>query len=75
MGINKELMNFIDNTPNSYFCVENIRRKLKENGFIVDYVKEENLCIIMAEEIAVVVNILKCLTILVVIIILLMLLF
>ena len=40
MGINKEIMNFIDNTPNSYFCVENIRRKLKENGFIELYENE-----------------------------------
>lgn len=30
---NKELMNFINETPNAYFCVENLRKKLIENGF------------------------------------------
>jgi len=29
----KELMNFINNTPNAYYCVDNLKKMLKENGF------------------------------------------
>ena len=29
----KELMNFINNTPNAYYCVYNLKKMLKENGF------------------------------------------
>ena len=33
INVNKDLMNFIDATPNAYFCVDNLRKKLIENGF------------------------------------------
>lgn len=33
-NINKDLMNFINKTPNAYFCVDNLRKKLTENNFI-----------------------------------------
>lgn len=36
-NINKDLMNFIDATPNAYFCVDNLRKKLIENGFVELY--------------------------------------
>lgn len=29
----RELMNFINNTPNAYYCVDNLKKMLKENGF------------------------------------------
>lgn len=29
----KELMNFIDNTPNAYYCVQNLKELIKKNGF------------------------------------------
>ena len=32
-NINEKLMSFIDETPNSYFCVSYLRKKLIENGF------------------------------------------
>ena len=31
--IEKDLMSFIDKTPNAYYCVENVKRILEENGF------------------------------------------
>ena len=31
--IEKDLMNFIDKTPNAYYCTENIRKILDNNGF------------------------------------------
>lgn len=31
--INKKLMSFIDETPNAYFCVNNLKKILIENGF------------------------------------------
>ena len=31
--IEKGLMNFIDKTPNAYYCVENAKKVLEENGF------------------------------------------
>lgn len=31
--IDKELMKFIDNTPNAYYCIDNLRQILIENGF------------------------------------------
>ena len=33
-NINKDLMNFINNTPNAYYCVDNLRKNLKNNNFI-----------------------------------------
>ena len=36
-NVNKDLMNFIDATPNAYFCVDNLRKKLIENGFVELY--------------------------------------
>lgn len=33
MGIDRKLMKFIDETPNAYYCVENLRRKLVAEGF------------------------------------------
>lgn len=32
-NIDKKLMSFIDETPNAYYCVDNLRKKLIENGF------------------------------------------
>ena len=32
-NISNGLMNFIDNTPNAYYCVENIKKQLLDNGF------------------------------------------
>lgn len=32
-SIDKNLMNFIDETPNAYYCVANLSRKLREYGF------------------------------------------
>ncbi len=32
-SINKRLMSFIDKTPNAYYCVDNLRHNLIENGF------------------------------------------
>lgn len=32
-SIDKKLMNFINETPNAYYCVDNLRQKLIENGF------------------------------------------
>lgn len=32
-SIDKELMSFINETPNTYYCVDNLRKKLIENGF------------------------------------------
>lgn len=31
--INKGLMSFIDKTPNAYYCINNIKQILKENGY------------------------------------------
>ena len=31
--IEKGLMNFIDKTPNAYYCVENVKKILEENGY------------------------------------------
>ncbi len=36
-NVNKDLMNFIDETPNAYFCVDNLRKKLIETGFVELY--------------------------------------
>lgn len=36
----KELMNFINNTPNAYYCVHNLRKMLEENGFEEVYENE-----------------------------------
>ena len=33
-NINKDLMNFINKTPNAYFCVDNLRKKLTQNNFV-----------------------------------------
>lgn len=33
MDIEKNLMHFIDETPNAYYCIKNLRKKLLENGF------------------------------------------
>lgn len=33
LSIDKKLMNFIDKTPNAYYCADNLRKKLIENGF------------------------------------------
>lgn len=32
-NIDKRLMSFIDKTPNAYYCVDNLRQQLIENGF------------------------------------------
>ena len=32
-NIEKRLMSFIDETPNAYYCINNLRKKLVENGF------------------------------------------
>ncbi len=32
-NINENLMSFINKTPNAYYCVANLRQKLKENGY------------------------------------------
>jgi len=32
-SIDKKLMNFIDATPNAYYCVNNLKQKLVESGF------------------------------------------
>ncbi len=32
-SIDKRLMSFINETPNAYYCVDNLRQKLIENGF------------------------------------------
>lgn len=32
-NINKGLMSFIDKTPNAYYCVNNIKKILKKNGY------------------------------------------
>lgn len=32
-SIDKRLMSFIDKTPNAYYCVDNLRQQLIENGF------------------------------------------
>lgn len=34
MSIDRKLMNFIDETPNAYYCVDNLRKKLIEDGFV-----------------------------------------
>ena len=36
-NINQNLMNFINQTPNAYFCAQNLRKKLIENGFVELY--------------------------------------
>ena len=33
MELNNNFMEFVDNTPNAYYCVDNIRKKLIENGY------------------------------------------
>lgn len=33
ISIDKRLMSFIDNTPNAYYCVHNLKTQLIENGF------------------------------------------
>ena len=33
MNLNNDFMEFIDKTPNAFFCVDNIRKKLVENGY------------------------------------------
>lgn len=33
ISIDKSLMSFINETPNAYYCVDNLRQKLIENGF------------------------------------------
>lgn len=33
MEINKNFMEFVDNTPNAYYCVDNVKKKLLENGY------------------------------------------
>ena len=47
-NIDKKLMEFIDETPNSYYCVSNLKNKLLDAGFeelsennVWDYLKEE----------------------------------
>ena len=32
-NINKKLMSFIEETPNAYYCVDNLRQELIKNGF------------------------------------------
>ena len=39
-SIDKELMSFIDKTPNAYYCVDNLRKQLIENGFEEIYENE-----------------------------------
>ena len=38
--VNTELLNFLDESPNAFFAVENTRRRLADQGFIQLY---ENL--------------------------------
>ena len=33
MSIDKRLMDFVDETPNAYYCVHNLKNQLIENGF------------------------------------------
>ena len=33
-NIDKKMMNFIDNTPNAYYCIDNLRKELIKNGYI-----------------------------------------
>ena len=33
-NINNKMMWFIDNTPNAYYCVENLRDRLIKKGYI-----------------------------------------
>lgn len=40
MDINKNLMKFIDNTPNAYYCVNNLKEELLSNGFVELYENE-----------------------------------
>lgn len=40
-NIEKELMNFIDQTPNAYFCVNNLKNILIQNGYEELYENEE----------------------------------
>jgi len=47
-SINKKLMSFIDETPNAYYCVDNLRKKLIENGFEELY--ENELWVNLKEE-------------------------
>ena len=39
--LEKDLMNFIDKTPNAYVCTENIKKLLLNNGFIQLYENED----------------------------------
>ena len=31
--INNKMMEFIDNTPNAYYCVDNLKNKLLKEGY------------------------------------------
>lgn len=33
MKLNKDFKSFIDKTPNAFYCVDNMRKKLQENGY------------------------------------------
>lgn len=39
-NINNNLMDFINQTPNAYYCVDNLRKKLVEEGFVELYENE-----------------------------------
>lgn len=39
-NIDKKLMGFINETPNAYYCVDNLRKKLIEEGFVELYENE-----------------------------------
>lgn len=39
--IENKLINFVNNTPNAYYCVDNLKKLLKQNGFIELYENEE----------------------------------
>lgn len=41
MSIKNKLMNFINETPNAYYCVENLRRRLVDEGFVELYENEK----------------------------------
>lgn len=39
--IENKLINFVNNTPNAYYCVDNLKKLLKQNGFIELHENEE----------------------------------
>ena len=49
-NINKDLINFINKTPNAYFCVDNLRKKLTENNFIELFEAKSHFYISEAEQ-------------------------